>query len=99
VLKLGIVQDKVISCPDISHLLDGTQPEHPEEWDNRVAIVPNSRMLDKTDSTVSDNYLKSLKVCVDRVIANNLEPVILQHEANDDNLIANCLKSSTRTLK
>jgi polysaccharide pyruvyl transferase WcaK-like protein len=92
VLQLGIDGDKVISCPDISHLLEGKQPPQPEVWNNRVAIVPNSRMLDKTDSDISDNYLNFLKICVDRVIANDLEPVILQHETNDDVLIAQLLE-------
>lgn len=87
VLKLGIDAAKVEVCPDISHLLDPPPVDDPALWRRRVAIVPNTRLLDKTDSATSEGYLDFLVTCVQRVYANDLEPVVLVHETNDDSLV------------
>lgn len=87
VLDLGIDVTKVKSCPDVSHLLNANPPAQSEEWASRVVIVPNARMLDKTDPAIAKSYLDYLVICIERVIANNLEPVILLHETNDDKLV------------
>lgn len=86
-LDLGIDNNKIETCPDISHLLHAGQLDTSDEWSRRVAIVPNARMLDKTDPAVSGQYLDFLALSVKQVLENNLEPVILLHEANDDKLV------------
>jgi len=87
VLDLGIDATTVEACPDISHLLQSNPPPQREKWSERVTIVPNARMLDKTSSDIAENYLDFLVICVNRIRANNLEPVILLHETNDDIII------------
>lgn len=88
VLDLGVKPEKLSTCPDITHLLQGHRPDKPEEWKRRVAIVPNARMLDKTDTVTAKSYLDILVTCIERIRANNLEPVVLIHEANDDTLVS-----------
>lgn len=90
-LDLGVDPEKVSTCPDITHLLEGRYPTHPGKWSRRVAIVPNARMLDKTDPAVAGRYLDILVLYVHRIRANNLEPVIIMHEANDDELVSQLL--------
>ena len=91
VLDLGIDPTKVAACPDVSHLLAGRKPPRPEQWSRRVAIVPNARMLDKTDASVAQRYLDFLVICIERVRAHQLEPCILLHETNDTILLEQLL--------
>lgn len=91
-LDLGIDEKKIEMCPDISHLLHASPPDSMDDWAQRVTIVPNARMLDKTDSAVSSQYLNFLALSVKQVTNSGLEPVILLHETNDDK-IANQLMS------
>lgn len=92
VLGLGLDPEKVSVCPDLTHLLAAPKPVETEPWARRVAIVPNARLLDKTEATVARTYLEFLVLCVERVRANDLEPVILQHETNDGALIQQLLE-------
>lgn len=90
-LELGINPAKVEICPDITHLLEGIPPSNSEVWSKRVAIVPNARMQDKTDAAIANQYMEFLVTCVQSVRANDLEPVIILHEANDEKLVNNLL--------
>lgn len=87
VLSLGVEPAKVTAVPDITHLLDAPEPAQAEQWHKRVAIVPNARMQDKTDAAVGARYIGFLTMCVQRVRAHGLEPVILVHEVNDDKVV------------
>lgn len=91
IIDLGLDSKKVESVPDVSHLLKGIPPSNPEVWTERVAIVPNARMLDKVDAAIAERYLDFLIICIKRVLANRLEPVILLHETNDDVLVSQLL--------
>lgn len=76
-----------LQAPDITYLLDGEAPADAEIWANRVAIVPNTRMLDRTIQSVRDSYLQFLVRAVSAVRHVGLEPVILVHETNDAPLV------------
>lgn len=90
-LELGIDPAKVETCPDVTHLLKGIPPSNSGLWSQRVAIVPNARMQDKTDATIANQYIGFLVTCIQTVRKNDLEPVIILHEANDDVLVKNLL--------
>jgi len=53
-----------------------------------VPIVPNYRMLDKTDETISGAYIEALKESVSIVIEKGLTPYFLIHETALDKEIA-----------
>jgi polysaccharide pyruvyl transferase WcaK-like protein len=72
--------------PDITHLLDGTPPADPSVWRERVAVVPNARMLDRTSEARSDRYVAFLLQAIAAVRAGGLEPCLLVHERNDEPL-------------
>lgn len=73
--------------PDITHLLPGTAPSDPGAWRDRVCIVPNTRMLDKTGADRAGAYLDFLLDAVGAARRHGLEPVIVLHEANDGETI------------
>lgn len=74
---------KVEMAPDITHLVDGILPENREIWSSRVCIVPNARMIDKTDRETSGRYVDFLQLSIRQVRAAGLEPFLLLHETND----------------
>lgn len=69
--------------PDITHLLKGRTPADPPLWKQRVCIVPNARMMDKTSPETADRYLSFLLTSIDVVRAQKREPCLLVHERND----------------
>lgn len=75
-------------APDISHLLPPVPPHDPAIWRRRVAIVPNTRMLDKTGPERAAAYLDFLVDAVQAARRHGFEPVIVLHEANDGHTIA-----------
>lgn len=81
--ELGVPPGKVDVAPDVTHLLAGIPPERPADWARRVCVVPNARMLDKVDAATSARYVGFMLTCLREVRANDLEPVLLLHEAND----------------
>jgi polysaccharide pyruvyl transferase WcaK-like protein len=70
--------------PDFTNLVTGTRPKDPEYWKDKVCIVPNGRMLDKTPPDISQNYFPFLTKCIDRIVNFGLKPVILIHETYDN---------------
>ena len=76
-------------APDITHLLEGRPPwdrgdgEAAAAWRQRVLIVPNARMLDRTESDVARGYEALVGRAVDATRRAGLEPWLMVHEAND----------------
>lgn len=81
--ELGPRTEIVGPFPDITHGLEGIPPREPSVWANRVCIVPNARMLDRTADGVAGRYVDLLHLAVSSVRGRGLEPVLLLHEAND----------------
>ncbi|REL24176.1 polysaccharide pyruvyl transferase family protein [Rhodohalobacter sp. SW132] len=99
ILELGIDPAKIEICPDVTHLLEGPTPSNSEIWSKRVAVVPNARMQDKTDATIANQYIDFLVECIQTVRANDLEPVIILHEVNDDRLVKTLLSQLDKDIK
>ncbi|WP_340106378.1 polysaccharide pyruvyl transferase family protein [Rhodohalobacter sp. 8-1] len=99
ILELGIDSAKFEICPDVTHLLEGPQPSNSDIWSKRVAIVPNARMQDKTDAKIANQYIDFLVKCIQTVRANDLEPVIILHEVNDDNLVKKLINQLDNDIK
>lgn len=79
--------------PDITHLLEAKSPPDRAEWFERVAIVPNARMLDRTSEKVRDGYWAFIVDAMGMITRKGLEPVLIVHEANDDPLIEELAKA------
>lgn len=86
VLSLGLDPERVRSAPDITHLLEGTPPEE-DVWAERVCIVPNMRMLDRTADGVGSRYVAMLLDGIQIVRTEGFEPILVLHESNDDSLV------------
>ncbi len=80
--ELGDLPTSVHCAPDFTNLLvpeeDGSAPALPAP----VTVVPNVRMLDKTDDDESANYLNFMKICIEH-LAESVGSYILIHETRD----------------
>ncbi|HAS8171335.1 TPA: polysaccharide pyruvyl transferase family protein [Vibrio vulnificus] len=79
---------KIIQSPDFTCGLGKSINKSVEEKSGKIAIVPNYRMLDKTDASSSTSYVDFLTVAVKEVLANNLVPYFLIHETDLDRAVA-----------
>ncbi|EKV00159.1 hypothetical protein Lepto7375DRAFT_2257 [Leptolyngbya sp. PCC 7375] len=75
--------DNVKIAPDFTNLLEPKWPSYASKLIDKPCIIPNARMLDKTDSCVSNKYLDLLIACIDFLQEKGLEPFILIHETFD----------------
>ena len=76
--KISIVSDFTCLCkPDSSSSIELPSKKY-------VLVIPNSRMLDKTDSNVSNSYLKFMTKIVEYLQANEECVYFLNHEGLDD---------------
>lgn len=83
VLGLGVDPEILQIAPDVTHLIDGRVPRDKALWATRVCIVPNARMVDRTDVKTSARYVAFLAACIRAVSRSGYEPWILLNESND----------------
>jgi polysaccharide pyruvyl transferase WcaK-like protein len=80
--------DNVSMRPDFTNLLAGTLPDSFEQTDNLVALVPNYRMVDKTDLATSNAYIPFMVDCAVYLQKKGMRPFILVHEGEKDENLA-----------
>lgn len=88
------IRDNIKMYPDFTNILLGVVPEYFNPETMRYCIVPNYRMLDKTSSKVSGNYIDFLLNCVEHLRKRKVNPFILIHENNKDKIIADEINNS-----
>lgn len=81
-------------APDFTNMLDPVPSTLFRKGSGRVAIVPNARMIDKTDAAESGHYLKFLADAVQMTQSSGLTPFVLVHESLEDGAIAEHLNAS-----
>jgi polysaccharide pyruvyl transferase WcaK-like protein len=75
-------------CPDFTNLIQGIVPDYFDGDQHRICIVPNYRMIDKTDAEKSGRYLPFLVSCVKKLRSFGEKPFILVHEGVKDDWLA-----------
>lgn len=82
----GVVgeQSKIKLYPDFTNLVKGTLPAGYDPMQNRVAIVPNYRMIDMTSKDQSEAYLPFLIRCAQHLVRKGAKPFLLVHEGEND---------------
>lgn len=84
---LDLPGDRLARAPDITHLLHGPPPPR-GDWSGRACVVPNARMLDRTDGDVSARYRDFLLTAVGLLRERGADPFLMLHETNDADLAA-----------
>ena len=90
---------RIKQYPDFTNLLTAIKPNQNEFLDdfpkeNRVAVIPNCRMLDKIDSKGSKSYPNILKGIIIYLKENGYNPFFLVHEGKGDFDIAKKVKDN-----
>ena len=90
--ELG-VNTKLAQYPDFSVLVQPIHEEKSKHIGNSsyVAIVPNYRILDKTED--GDNYIHFLKHTISLLNKMKLNPVFVLHDSNEDHKIVKLLNA------
>jgi len=84
-------------APDFTNMVQGIVPQTWKSNSSCVLIIPNTRMLDKTDPQNSQNYLKFLCNCINETIKRGLQPTLLLHSP-EDNCFVQLLREQQATL-
>ncbi len=74
--------------PDFTNLVDGVVPEYFDRNQHGVCLVPNYRMVDKTDGSRSNAYLPFMVRCAQQLREKGAKPFILVHEGANDRWLA-----------
>ncbi len=82
-------QSKIKLSPDFTNLIKGTLPKGYDATDKRIALVPNYRMIDKTNKQESEAYLPFMIRCANYLVAQGAKPFVLVHEGANDQMLAN----------
>lgn len=70
--------------PDFTNLIEGVLPEGFDPERNRVCLVPNYRMLDKTDQARGAAYLPFMIRCARHLVGRGAKPFVLVHDGAKD---------------
>ncbi|TGG95253.1 polysaccharide pyruvyl transferase family protein [Natronospirillum operosum] len=81
-------QNKIKIYPDFTNLVKGTLPDGYDSSDKRIALVPNYRMVDKTNKEESAAYLPFMIRCAKYLVAQDAKPFVLVHEGANDQMLA-----------
>ncbi len=74
-------------APDVTHLLHPPAPPA-GAWGQRACVVPNARMLDRTEGEVAGRYVAFLLAALRLMREAGLDPFLMLHESNDAGLAA-----------
>ena len=91
-------RENILQYPDFTNLVAGFTPDGWRQDSHGVAIVPNGRMLDKTDEATSAGYLPFICRCVSRLQELNAQPFLLIHGGADDARLAQRISELTNNI-
>lgn len=92
--QLTSEQAKIKQAPDFTNLITGVIPANFDVEQNRFCIIPNCRMLDKTDQQTRDAYLPFLISCTRYLLEKGAKPFVLVHEGKGDLALAEKLSAA-----
>lgn len=74
--------------PDFTNLIEGVRPDYFDASQHGVCLVPNYRMVDKTDGVKSSSYLPFMVQCARYLLKKKTKPFLLVHEGENDQWLA-----------
>jgi colanic acid/amylovoran biosynthesis protein len=74
---------KIKLAPDFTCLVQGRLPEYFDPDRKRACLIPNTRMIDRTESGTGEKYKVFLSNCLSYLIEEKCDPFILIHEDHD----------------
>lgn len=92
VLDLGIPAEKLRQSPDFTCLVAGIVREEQAHLFGRPCLIPNYRMVDKTEGEVANSYVDFLVACARRAFDVGTEPFVLIHDQGRDSELVSSIE-------
>lgn len=89
------VRSNIKIANDFTNLVEGVLPIDFDVKNHRFCIVPNYRMIDKTNKKEREAYLPFLVKCVQYLQDQGVRPFVLVHEGNNDLILAEKIRHET----
>jgi polysaccharide pyruvyl transferase WcaK-like protein len=86
-IKIVGNQNKIKKFPDFTILVKGTLPAFYDSTNKRVALIPNFRMIDKTNTVGDHLYISFMVRCAKYLVQKGAKPFVLIHEGYKDQKI------------
>lgn len=80
-------RENIRQAPDFTNLVEGRLPDGFEPWEDAALVVPNTRMLDKTDPQTAEKYLPFVASVIVWLRNAGLRPALLLHTPEDEQLV------------
>ena len=80
-------RENIRQAPDFTNLVEGRLPDGFEPWEDAALVVPNTRMLDKTDPQTAEKYLPFVASVIAWLRNAGLRPALLLHTPEDEQLV------------
>lgn len=87
-------QNKIKLAPDITIGIDGIPVNDIKLPKSTMLLVPNKRMLDRTNKSRADSYLPFLTRCIRASRKAGLNPVILIHDDGEDEAMLGAIQKT-----
>jgi polysaccharide pyruvyl transferase WcaK-like protein len=81
-------QNNIKLAPDFTNLIEGILPDNFDTKNNRFCVIPNYRMIDKTQKKQSEAYIAFMIRCVRYLLDSQASPFLLLHEGARDLILA-----------
>ena len=75
-------------APDFTNLVEGVKLKNNIIGKNQPCIIPNSKMIEKTEREIRENYISFLATIIRHLQEKKLSPFILIHETRSDYKLA-----------
>ena len=85
--------------PDFTVSLPAIRPADAARWRETISIVPNAKMLQRTDDITRARYLPFLRECIRQIESRGLRSAIVLHEMKSDRALAHELLGSTQSVE
>jgi polysaccharide pyruvyl transferase WcaK-like protein len=82
-------------APDYTNLIEGVLPNYFDTSKNKFCLIPNSRMIDKTDTAQKEAYLPFMVYCAKYLIKKGVKPFLLIHGEDQDLNLAEEINKAT----
>jgi colanic acid/amylovoran biosynthesis protein len=92
-LSFDIDPKRICQAPDFTNQVAGVVPDGFEADSDRVAVIPNKRMLDKTHPLTAAAYKPFVCECLQHIKKLGLRPSIIVHEVNELDFARNLSES------
>lgn len=92
VVKISGEQEKIKLSPDFTNLVKPLPTDLCRDNKGKICVVPNYRMVDKTDNNSQAQYISFLSKSIKCMLEAGEKPFILVHEGEKDLMIANKIK-------